>query len=590
MTVYDTMVVSYKTALCAAPQTERRLSSDLVSENGNNRCQDAVAITGAGPEPQEGARDISYLPHSRGGLRVHSHSSAAAPLVGFLAAGFALSAAPVAHLPYVETLGDLGVAVLLFTIGLKLNPRILIRKEVYGTAIATTALLTALGSALLAGLLLLGLQVDSTTPSGVLVLGFALSFSSTVVVVKLLEERDDTNSLYGRIAIGVLVAQDIGAVLYMSASSQRTPSPWALALVLLWPASRLARRLLNRIDHREMRSLFGISMALLPGFLLFEIVGIDGDLGALIMGALFASHPAAKELSNALFTIKELLLVGFFLTIGLHGIPGAGAFVLAGILLLLLPVRALVYTAVVRALRMRRRTSVLTGLSMTSYSEFALIVVAVAVEHGSLGEDWTAAVSLALALSFVVSAVINRHPARLVRRMTALIPHRPDSTLHPEQRSLDLSGVHTVVFGMGRVGRATYHRLVADGEQGVLGIDNDATKVEQLEREGLHVLEADATDQGFWDRLDAVHATKAVLAMPSPGANLHVLEWLNRSPFEGHILAIARYDDEAAAMRERGVDAIINIYDGVGQSLAEAVEALPDLEAPEPESEAALPT
>lgn len=226
------------------------------------------------------------------------------PLVGFLAAGFALSAAPVAHLPYVEILGDLGVAVLLFTIGLKLNPRILIRKEVYGTAIATTALLTALGSVLLAGLLLLGLQVDSTTPNGVLVLGFALSFSSTVVVVKLLEERDDANSLYGRIAIGVLVAQDIGAVLYMSASSQRTPSPWALALVLLWPASRLARGLLNRIDHREMRSLFGISMALLPGFLLFEIVGIDGDLGALVMGALFASHPAAKELSSALFTIR----------------------------------------------------------------------------------------------------------------------------------------------------------------------------------------------------------------------------------------------------------------------------------------------
>lgn len=77
------MVVSHKTVLRAPPQTERRLSSDLVSENGNNRCQDAVAITGAGPEPQEGARDISYLPHSRGGLRVHSHSSAAAPTGGF---------------------------------------------------------------------------------------------------------------------------------------------------------------------------------------------------------------------------------------------------------------------------------------------------------------------------------------------------------------------------------------------------------------------------------------------------------------------------------------------------------------------------
>ena len=502
------------------------------------------------------------------------------PLVGFLAAGFVLGASDLPNLDFVQTLGDLGVAVLLFTIGLKLDPRVLARREVAGTAAIALVLLTTLSAALVVPLVLVGLWVDTVTPAGAVALCFALSFSSTVVVVKLLEDRDDAASLYGRIAIGVLVAQDIAAVAYMTFSSEEPPSPWALSLVALWPASGLFGKVLNRIDHREMRTLFGMSMALLPGYLLFDILGLDGDLGALIMGALLASHPAAKELSSALFTIKELLLVGFFLAIGMDGVPGAGAFVLAAALLLLLPVRALVYAVVVRLMRMRRRTSVMTGLAMTAYSEFALIVVSVAVRQKLLGGGWTAAVSLALALSFIVSSIVNRRPAGLVRRMTGRIPHRPSSTLHPEERPLNLLGVRTVVFGMGRVGRATYNRLYADGETGVLGIDNDASKVETLAKQGYNILEADATDQEFWDRLDAVHTTKAVLAMSEPGANVRVLEWLNRSSFEGRVIAVATFDDEADTMRRAGVDAVINMYDGLGDALARAVEALPAGAAP----------
>ncbi|CED92279.1 cation:proton antiporter family protein [Actinomyces succiniciruminis] len=496
------------------------------------------------------------------------------PLVGFLAAGFVLGSSPLPNLEFVEVLGDLGVAVLLFTIGLKLDLRVLRRKEVAGTAVIVMTVLTVLSAAVVAALLALGLNLGATTPGGIAAVGFALSFSSTVVVVKLLEDRDDAGSLYGRIAIGVLVLQDIAAVAYMTIASGRLPSPWAAALVLLWPASRLFGKVLDRIDHREMRALFGMSMALLPGYLLFDLVGIDGDLGALIMGALLASHPAAKELSSALFTIKEILLVGFFLTIGLDGVPDTAAFEFAGVLLLLLPVRSLVYTLVVRALGMRRRTSVLTGLALTAYSEFALIVVGAATDHGLLGAQWPAAVSLALALSFVVSALVNHKPVSLVRWLSGLLPHRPASTLHPDEQPLRLDGVCTVVFGMGRAGRSTYTRLYADGESGVLGIDNDATKVEELTRQGFNVLEADATDQQFWERLEAVHVSTVVLAMSEPGANVHVLDWLDRSHFEGRVLAIARYDDEAASMRAAGVDVVINLYEGAGEALARAAESL----------------
>src|SRR5690606_17357158 len=149
----------------------------------------------------------------------------------------------------------------------------------------------------------------------------ALSFSSTVFVVKVLDDRGEAYALYGRVAIGVLVIQDLAAVIFLAFASDHPPTPWAFALVALWPLSLLLRRVWNRVGHGEMQSLFGVVVAVVPGYVLFEAVGLEGDLGALVMGVLLASHSSASELSRALFHIKELLLVGFFVSIGLTGLP-----------------------------------------------------------------------------------------------------------------------------------------------------------------------------------------------------------------------------------------------------------------------------
>ena len=113
-------------------------------------------------------------------------------------------------------------------------------------------------------------------------LAFALSFSSTVFVVKVLEGGAN-HALYGRVAIGILVMQDIIAVIFLTATGGHPPSPWALALVGLWPLTRVLRRIWTRLGHGEMQSLFGIVMALVPGYALFSSVGLKGDLGALIV-------------------------------------------------------------------------------------------------------------------------------------------------------------------------------------------------------------------------------------------------------------------------------------------------------------------
>ncbi|MGL5147106.1 MAG: cation:proton antiporter, partial [Plesiomonas shigelloides] len=146
------------------------------------------------------------------------------PLIGFLVAGFGLNVAGFSAGSPLSALADLGVTLLLFTIGLKLDIRLLMRREVLVGASGYT-LLSSLSVALVLTLLkvttlLLVMQLDF---SNALLLGFALSFSSTVLAVKAMQERGELLSTYGRLALGILVIQDLFAVIFLSASTGKLP-------------------------------------------------------------------------------------------------------------------------------------------------------------------------------------------------------------------------------------------------------------------------------------------------------------------------------------------------------------------------------
>ncbi|MDO4244327.1 MAG: cation:proton antiporter [Actinomyces sp.] len=508
------------------------------------------------------------------------------PLVGYIAAGFLLGALGWPTPGWVETVGDLGAALLLFSIGLDLDLRTLGRRLIAGTAAVTMVAITA-ATTLVIGVtvLVVGLTVGATAGwPAALMLGFALASSSTVVIMKILEDRDDAPALYGRIAVGTSILQDTSSIVLLVFIAGSAPSPWALALVALVPAARVLGRVMARVHHREMLALLGIAVGLLPGYQLFEAVGLPGTLGALVMGALLARHPRSVELAESFRPIQELFLVAFFVSVGSAGLPSWGSLVMALVLVALLPLRSAAYTAALWFYRLRHRSAVLTGLAVASYSELALVVASVGVSRGMLGPEWLQSLSVAVALSFVVASVINKRPGALVQRLSHRMPdHAPDA-LHPAEAPLDVSGVEVVIFGMGRVGRTAYRRLcdelVADdgvphGQTvpiPVMGVDSDTDKVAALQAEGLNVVEGDATDTDFWQRLGTGAVRTAVLAMSEPGANLAVLDWIEHHDFAGEVMAVAGYEDEARQMRERGVDTVINIYDGIGSALAEAAE------------------
>ncbi|MCP4048007.1 MAG: potassium transporter Kef, partial [Gammaproteobacteria bacterium] len=278
------------------------------------------------------------------------------PMVGYLLCGFVLNLSGVYDADRLTMIGNLGVTLLLFTIGLKLDLRSLLRPIIWvGTTLHTAIVVAVLGT-LLYWISLTGIQAFAGIDIGkAMLIGFALSFSSTVFAVKTLEDKGEYQSRYGQIAIGVLIMQDIFAVVFLAASTGKLPSVWAFGLLLLIPMRYLLMQLLSRAGHSgELKVLYGLALAF-GGYALFDAVNIKGDLGALVIGAMLASHPLADRVSKRLLGFKDLLLVGFFLSIGMSGNLTVSAILIALLLTVLVVFKVILFFVIFTRFKLRAR-------------------------------------------------------------------------------------------------------------------------------------------------------------------------------------------------------------------------------------------
>jgi len=493
------------------------------------------------------------------------------PLVGFLIAGFVLHAAGAEASEFLLTTADLGVTLLLFTIGLKLRLGSLARPEVWGVASIHMATVTVLLTGFLLLLAGLGLPLvsDIDQPTAWLI-GFALSFSSTVFAVKILDELGASNSRHGNIAIGVLIVQDIAAVAFLAASLGKLPSWWALGLLLLFPARHLLRRILAKVGHGELLILFGIVLAL-GGADIFELVGMKGDLGALILGMLLAGHPKANELAKSLLGFKDLFLVGFFLSVGMSALPGWSELWIALALLAFLPLKVALYFGLFVLFSLRTGTAWRTSLNLANYSEFGLIVGTIAAANGWLPPQWLAVFAIVLSLSFITAAPLMEIRDRIYARWRPQIKRLERGRRLAGEENIGFGNARMLVFGMGRMGTAAYDAISEDFPGDVRGVDISPHVVETHQQAGRKVLVGDGSSPDFWSRVE--HGTRDIdwimLALPSHQANLMGVERLREAGFEGRIAAIARYPDEAEQLRALGVEFAFNVYAEAGKGLAD---------------------
>lgn len=492
------------------------------------------------------------------------------PMVGFLAAGFAIHAVgPRLGLPaesgaILDHVAHLGVLLLLFAVGLKLRLGQLAQPQVFGGALIHSAITTAVFSF---GFVVF-LRLDWSTA---LLLGVILSFSSTVFSAKVLEAKRDIGAFYGRTAIGILIVQDIIALAVLALYSGQAPSLWALALLAALPLLRpVLHWLVDVSGHDELMVLAGMLLAVVAGGAGFQAVGLGAEIGALVMGLLLSTHPRANELSDALWGLKEIFLVGFFLQIGMSGLPGPSDLMLALALVVLLPLKGALYFALLLAFRLRARTAFLTAANLTAYSEFSLIVAAAVLP------EWLVPLALAVSLSFVCAAPLDRFADRLFERLEPWLEGFEARRVHRDELPTDLGAATVLILGMGRTGTAAYDQM--EGPFRALGIDADSYRVAGHVAAGRNVLFADVEDAAFWRGLKMAKVEGAILAMDSVEAKESAARALRAKGFHGPIIAHALYEDHVLRLKTAGADHIYQTMNQAGIGLADQAARAIDLD------------
>lgn len=483
-------------------------------------------------------------------------------LIGYLGAGFAIyQFGGLVGLP--ENSGDslnhlahIGVLLLLFTVGLKLNIKKVMKAEVIGTGIMhffISAMIFAPAIYYVTG-------VDWNLA---FMLSIALSFSSTVLAANVLEGKSELKAFHGRIAIGILIIQDLLAMTFMSIASGEAPSVWAFGVFALPLLAPFFYKIMDWSGHDEMLVLAGLLLALVFGGAGFHAVGLSGELGALVMGALVAGHPKASELSEKLWGFKEVFLICFFLAIGMNGLPDSNAWIFALTVVALLPLQAIVFFGLLVLFKLKARSAFLTTISLTNFSEFGLIVAAVVMP------EWTVPLALAVSLSFIVSAPLNRFAHPIFDKLESYLEKFERDVRHPDEEPITLGDAQVLIMGMGRIGRAAYNAINKTEARGkVIGLDSDQDKMIRLQSEGYNALYADGEHGNLWSTLDLSNLDSCILAMNCSEACKIAATKLRQYGYEGTIVAHTMHQDEAEAIELAGADKTYLTMNEAGESLA----------------------
>lgn len=481
-------------------------------------------------------------------------------LIGFLAAGIILSLTGIEVNKYlIHEIGHLGVLLLLFTVGLHLRIKNIIRAEVFGAGglhlLISAGIFTGIAT-------LFGYELIAS-----IIIGVLLGFSSTVLAAKALEARGELGAYHARVAIGILILQDLVAIVILALTGGGLPSIWSLGLLALPLARPLILKLFVASGHEELQLLFGLIFAVGTGTL-FEVLGLSSELGALAAGAILSGHELADELDEKLWGVKEAFLVGFFLEVGLAGLPDMNALYFALIVIAVLPIKSILFFFLLVGFKLRSRNAFMVMTTLTSYSEFTLIAGVVALSNGFIPESAFIAMAVITAVSYAINAPISSNATSLWNRFEfKLIPFERD-VKHPGHQVVNLGEAQYLIVGMGQSGQAAYDYL-KEREIRVTGIDSDPARIENNIKERRRVAYGDAYDPELWQNIDLSNIHAIMLSMSNFDTKVQATRMLRENKFEGKIYALTMRDEEHMTLAEAGANAVCLPMKQAGRKLAE---------------------
>jgi hypothetical protein len=327
---------------------------------------------------------------------------------------------------------------------------------------------------------------------------------------------------------------------------------------------------LKRLGHGELLVLFGF-VATLLGYELFDLVNLKGDLGALVLGILLSGHQKSDELAKALLGFKDLFLVGFFLSIGLSGVPTLEGVGIAALLACIVPAKVVLFFLLLTRFHLRARTSLLASLSLANFSEFGLIVGAVGVETGWMTPEWLVVIAISLSITFVLASPLNVYAVPFYDRWREALRRWETPRMHPDDKPIDPGDAEILICGMGRLGAGAYDALRERYGDTVIGVDRDDRIVRRHREAGRNVVLGDPTDSDFWELTSPGVIRLIMLAMADHRANMIAIREIRGRKFACLVSATARHEDELRELEEAGVQAAFDLLGEAGAGYADHV-------------------
>lgn len=471
----------------------------------------------------------------------------------------------------IHLLAEIGIVVLLFIVGLKLDLRII-------KAVGKIALLTGLGQVLFTSLFgyFIGLALGFTSLHSFYI-AVALTFSSTIIIVKLLSDKKEIDSLHGQIAIGFLIVQDIVVILVMIVLSAiqkggETSLSQDITRTLIAGVGLLAftfitmKWVIPKVTNylaksQELLTLFAIAWAVTLASV-GELIGFSGEVGAFLAGMSLASSDFKDSISSRLVSLRDFLLLFFFVNLGANldlSIIGSQVSSAIYFSLFVLIGNPIIVLIIMGAMGYRKRTSFLAGLTVAQISEFSLIFAGLGLAVGHISNEIVGLITLVGLITIGLSTYLILYSHQIFEFISPVLTvfQRKNSFVEDQNLDMKAENYDVIIIGLGRFGRRLSEMLDSHQEIKYLGVDFDPGIIKEWREMGRSIVYGDIDDPDFLEQISYQTSKIIVCTVPNIELSKQLVTALERNNYKGKVVVTALTQKDFEQLSSLGIEHVL---------------------------------
>lgn len=467
-----------------------------------------------------------------------------------------------------ELFSKVGIVLLLFIVGLHLNPRVI--KEV-----GNVSLITGLGQVIFTSLIgffisiLLGIETIAA-----IYVSIALTFSSTIIILKLLADKKDLQKLYAKIAVGFLLVQDVVATIILigvtvfsqdtSASLLYTISTTFLKGIGIFIGLLIFNHFLmpklTKFTAKSQELLFLFSLSWGVGLAsLFALAGFSIEIGALVAGVMLSATSFADEIASRMKPLRDFFIVIFFILLGSQLIiTNLSALIFPAIILSLFVLigNPIIVILIMNLLGYNKKTGFMAGLTVAQISEFSLILASLGFRIGHLSSDVLSLITLVGLITIAGSTYLIIYSEKIFPHTTKILEVLELIKKHKGQKGSVEENYSAIIFGYDRVGH-NFVSVLKNEDIPFIVVDFNPESIQKLNEQNIPNAYGDASDMEFLDELPLKKPSLAVSTVPDFTTNKLILTHLLSRNKKVQFIPIAQTVKEAKKLYDLGAAYVV---------------------------------